>query len=479
MDNTQNIDLEAFAKKVADETAAKIAMKQAEQKAAEQAEAKAQAEMEAARTLEGEKIQATIKTGVETGVEKLMADVKADMEKQSSESENVIAKYKVELEEKQAEIQAMQNSKKSFSDRSNSGDLSAWGKEFLHAKILGQITGKGYETDYAKSIMEKAGVSVAAAAAGNQALDIVTATQFEKEMTIELKAAALFRELAVNSKITILPIQPDAVAATFGSGSPADVANAAGNLQGNLSGTEQGAGVYNASSVQVEAHRMSSTTYLDNDTDEQTLVSLMPIISDAMVRAHARATDNMVINGNASSPTIVGLYGAATGTDTGAPSIATDANGGRLDGNTILSARAAMKKYGLNPSELAIICSITAYNDLLQDGNFHDISEVGSDLAIKLTGQVGTIFGIPVIVTDTDSGAATGLSQAFTATHHTALVVNTRNFIIPRLKGVSIETEYQAGNQRTAIVAAQSLGFAQLIAGGTLGFASQAITYTA
>ena len=37
MDN-QNIDLEAFAKKVAEDTAAKIAMKQAEQKAAEQAE---------------------------------------------------------------------------------------------------------------------------------------------------------------------------------------------------------------------------------------------------------------------------------------------------------------------------------------------------------------------------------------------------------------------------------------------------------
>ena len=40
MDN-QNIDLEAFAKKVAEDTAAKIAMKQAEQKAAEEAEAKA------------------------------------------------------------------------------------------------------------------------------------------------------------------------------------------------------------------------------------------------------------------------------------------------------------------------------------------------------------------------------------------------------------------------------------------------------
>ena len=40
MDN-QNIDLEAFAKKVAEDTAAKIAMKQAEQKAADEAEAKA------------------------------------------------------------------------------------------------------------------------------------------------------------------------------------------------------------------------------------------------------------------------------------------------------------------------------------------------------------------------------------------------------------------------------------------------------
>ena len=38
---TPEIDLEAFAKKVADETAAKIAMKQAEEKAAAQAEAAA------------------------------------------------------------------------------------------------------------------------------------------------------------------------------------------------------------------------------------------------------------------------------------------------------------------------------------------------------------------------------------------------------------------------------------------------------
>ena len=78
---TPEIDLEAFAKKVADETAAKIAMKQAETKAAEEAEAKAAAEAEAQKAAQEEQVKSTIRTGIETGAEKLMADVQADLEK--------------------------------------------------------------------------------------------------------------------------------------------------------------------------------------------------------------------------------------------------------------------------------------------------------------------------------------------------------------------------------------------------------------
>ena len=54
---TPEIDLEAFAKKVADETAAKIAMKQAETKAAEEAEAKAAAEAEAEKAAQEEQLK--------------------------------------------------------------------------------------------------------------------------------------------------------------------------------------------------------------------------------------------------------------------------------------------------------------------------------------------------------------------------------------------------------------------------------------
>ena len=38
------------------------------------------------------------------------------------------------------------------------------------------------------------------------------------------------------------------------------------------------------------------------------------------------------------------------------------------------------------------------------------------------------------------------------------------NYVIPRLRGVTIETDYEVANQRNVIVASQSLGFNQLVA---------------
>ena len=125
--------------------------------------------------------------------------------------------------------------------------------------------------------------------------------------------------------------------------------------------------------------------------------------------------------------------------------------------------RSQMKKYGLNPADLLLIVSYTAYNDLLSDVNFQDITEVGTDLAIKRTGVVGSIFAIPVVVSD-DAGLATDKTVA-TAIEPCAVLANVPNYIIPRMKGVSLETEYQVGNQRTAIVASQSVGFEELFAG--------------
>mgnify|MGYP001257729931 CR=1 FL=1 len=132
---TPEIDLEAFAKKVADETAAKIAMKQAEEKAA----AKAEAEAKEAQALEAKKVETSIKSGIQTGVEKLEADMKADLEAKDANFAEVTAKYETALKEHASELEAMRNSKRDFSGRSQKGDLSSFGKDFLNASNLGLL----------------------------------------------------------------------------------------------------------------------------------------------------------------------------------------------------------------------------------------------------------------------------------------------------------------------------------------------------
>ena len=49
----------------------------------------------------------------------------------------------------------MRESKRIFSDRGNSDWKKAFEADIMDAKMLGLATGKGFETDLAKSVMEK------------------------------------------------------------------------------------------------------------------------------------------------------------------------------------------------------------------------------------------------------------------------------------------------------------------------------------
>ena len=116
---TPEIDPDAFAKKVAEETAAKIAIRQVEEKAAaEQAaaeEIEKAAEAAEAKAQQEEEVQAAIKVGVESGADRLMADMEAKMqEKDADPMAKVVAEHQEVLKEKQSELDAMRESKRVF-----------------------------------------------------------------------------------------------------------------------------------------------------------------------------------------------------------------------------------------------------------------------------------------------------------------------------------------------------------------------------
>jgi HK97 family phage prohead protease len=460
-DNTQTpaVDLEAVVKQAAEEAADRaavaFAMKQAEQKAADKAEADEKA---AAIAAEKEQREA-IETAVQTGTERLVKDLEEKLASKENDMAETINQFKKELEDKQDEIANMRNSKRIFDDRldqkSDKERIKAMGREFMYAHMLGVITGKGWDTDYAKEVAEKGGIDYTTNAPD---LDQEIQDNIQKEITVHTKVADLFREVPVNGAATVLPFQGDVGLAEW------KIADTTGNLENNPLDSAGAANEYRAGQITMNVYRLVSSTYMDNDTDEQVLVNLMPMLTEGVARAHARAVEAALLNGGGS---VTGLNTfAAEGADIAAASAP-----GALTAADLLAGRALMGKFGLTPEDIVYIVNQDEYYSLLQDSAFQNLNEVGP-MATKIKGMIGAVYGSPVLVSDEFPTVADAAAGAF--------IVNTRNYLIPRLRGVKVEQDYQVWEQRRVIVASQSLGFTEIQAGSSGVFEpSIKLTYSA
>jgi HK97 family phage prohead protease len=452
-EKTPTIDLEALAEKVAEKTTASFAMKQAKQKAAEEKAAKEIAEKAKAAEKRQEEVQVAIKTGTDNLVE----DLEKRFQEKEANFDEIVKQFRTELDEKAEELEKLQSSKRFFVDRTSNMTtkqiVEANSDEFMHAHLLGVITGKNWKTDYAKEVFEKAGLDYTTDTTLGD-LDQEVRDMIQKEVWYETKVASLFREISVNGRATVLPLQTDVDYATWAINQGFDPA-AHGTLENRNDVT---ANTYKARSVTMTVDRMISSTYIDNDVDEKTLVNLLPMLTQGVARAHARAVENAILlpTGTVSVSHVDDLPGTAAASGTtvsiASPGVATAAD--------LIAGRAAMGKYGLQPSEIAYVVSPDCYYNLIADPEFQNLNEVG-EIATKLRGVVGGVFGSPVIVSEEFEAKANGVPFCY--------IVNRNNYLIPRLRGFRLEQDYEVANQRRMIVATQSLGFTELFDGDGAG----------
>ena len=467
-----NFDLEAFAKKVAADTAAEIAMKQAESKAAEQkaAEEAAQKATDEAEVLKANEVadQEKTKTIVEaglTGAEKLMNDVESRVNENYSNLESVVKSLESQLAEKSEEIMNIRESKRHFSDRSSNGD---WKKTFeqdiIDAKFAGLATGKGWDNDVAKSLMEKvnahSGVAVSSAD-----FEQIVSTQIERDIQNELVLAPLFREIPMTSANMIIPILPDAGYAEFTGNQAATGSSPHGNLQERGDAYNPGsAGGVDMTERTISTKKLISQSYLGNETEEDAILPILPLIRESMVRAHARGIENAILAGDDAD----GAYGTSGAAFEGLLHLARNDSDYTQSGTAfatdkivatdLLEMRKNMGKYGINPNEVVYIVSQRSYYELLEDAEFQDANLVG-DMATKLSGEIGQVFGSRVLLCDEFATPAVAKFGA--------IAVNPRNYVLPRLRGVTVESDYEVANQRRVLVASQRIGFTDLIDGAT------------
>ena len=463
-----SIDLEAFAKKVAEDTATKIAMKQAEAKAAEvkanEEAAEKQASEEATQKAAQEAKEMETKTIVEaglTGAEKLMNDLEARVNEKNEDLKTVVDSLEKQLAEKSEEIMSIRESKRTFA-KGNGGD---WKKDFendiIDAKFAGLATGKGWNNDYAQGVM-KAVNAHSGTEVSSADFEQIVSTNIERDIQNELVLAPLFREIAMTSANMIIPILPDAGYAEFASAQTASGSSPHGNLdpRGNALGSPY-TGV-NLTERTLNTVKLISQSYLGNETEEDAILPILPLIRESMVRSHARSIENAILAGNSSTDGVYGsgafegLLTASAGDSDFTQPTGTFAASDVVEASDLLGMRKNMGKYGINPSEVVYIVSQDVYYNLLEDAEFQDANLVG-DMATKLNGEIGQVFGSRVIMCDEFATKAAGKFGA--------IAVYPRNYVMPRLRGVTIESDYEVANQRRVLVASQRLGFTDLIDG--------------
>ena len=469
----ENFDLEGFAKEVAKKTATEIAMAQAEKQAKAEADAevaKAEAEAEEAALQEKKaEVESIVKAGTE-GAERLVSDLEDRVAKDYSNIETVVEELKAELAEKSEEIVNIRESKRVFSQRGNKDWKEAFSQDIDDAYMLGKATGKGYETKFAQDVMEKvnahSGVAVSSADFEQE-----VSTNVERDIQNELILAPLFKEIPMNAATMIMPVLPDAGYAEFTSNQAASGSSPHGNLaeRGDTYGSPFGG--IDLTERSLSTKKLISTSYLGNETEEDAIMPILPLIRESMIRSHARSIEAGLLVGNladgpfgTSGACFDGIVTLASG-DSDKTQSSTAFASESLTAANLLAARKNMGKYGVNASDVIYIVNQQEWYNLMDDAEFQDVNLVGSELASKVKGSVGMVYGSPVIMCD--EFATPAVSKFY------AVAVNPKMFAMGRLRGVTIESDYEVVNQRRVLVASQRIGFIDIIDNVTSKWALQ------
>ena len=418
-------ELEQMLAKAAKDAADAVIKAQADAKAAEVAKAAEEAAFEA-------RVASVVKSQ-ESGAERLLADIEKRFAEQTNMQKSAIEGLESVLKEKAAELEAIQKSKMSFSDKQGQEATNYADRE--KAVLLSKIMGKSIEsTKYGRDLVEKAGAHVP-----NATWELEVSRNMENEIRRRLVIVPNFRALDMQTNVMKIPVNPEAGLATWIANTSFGTTASPGSAQ-----------THQLKEITLSAYKLATMEYLAYEEEEDSLLILLPIIRDAMIRRVARGMDKAYLYDVNSPFTGVAAYDAT--------SVATVTNTGTVTTADLRKLRKDLGVWGLEPSDLRYIVSTETYFDLMDDTIFQTMDKVGA-AATVLTGQVGQIGGTPVLVSDAFAARTGGTSS--TNTNIGAICVAPANFLAGNQRGLRFDTQDLVETQRKVLVASLRTGLTQ------------------
>lgn len=412
----------------------------AQEKAA--ADAAAKAAEEAAMQDRINKAVAAV-TPSTTGAEKLLEEVTKRIEAVETAGKKSLADLETALNEKAAELAAIQKSKMTFAE-GKSDEISYEDKE--KAVILSKMMGKSIEgTKFGRELLAKAevgGKNPSHMASTTWELEV--SFNMENEIRRKLVVAPLLRNIAMQTNVMTIPVNPEAGLGTWVT-----------NTQFGTTASPGATVTHQLKEITLNAYKLATTEYLMYEEQEDSLITLLPIVRDAMVRRIARSLDKAFSIGVGSGADPVkglGMYDATstlTVTGTGAVTVA-----------NMRTLRKNLGVWGLEPDNVAFLVCNDVYYDLLDSTDFLTMDKVGAK-ATLLTGQIGAIGNSPVIVCSSLANKATGGTTS-AATNIGVIAFATSNFIVGNQRGLRFDTQDLVETQRKVMVASLRTGMTQI-----------------
>ena len=454
----QTIDLTALAKEISSMVKGDLKAEEKARQDAEDAAAKAAAQVEATAKTAAERIIEDLRSEIvekETATAEALQGIRDALKDQheNGELEKAFA-----AENKDNKMKYTQETKGSFDD------IPQYVKDgMLYAsKVYGcDIT----ETKTFKDYVKKSNMEHWDAGVTGEWEDEYS-TRVQNAMREQLVVEPLFPGVPMSTPTLNMPINPEAGDATWIHSSAYRTSRNPADETGDGSNTSTGEAQDHQLDEQVLiAYKLATREYIGYEEEEDSIVALSPIISDAVTRRMARASDLSFLRGvgqlsSGAFDPILGLEGRGANTTD-----VTVAGGAGWEANftedDIVTMRRNLNLYGLDAARLTLLCSHDLYYAIMTLSLFKPVNQYGPKATVH-TGEVGSLFGVKVLVSQQFDNAAITTGTVGTTL---GIMVRSDNFLTGSLRGIMTEADRDIINQKRVIVSSRRFAFNDIITG--------------
>lgn len=339
-------------------------------------------------------------------------------------------------------------------DETQKKSFDAWADDvYILSKMLGRHPKEtSLWKKLEKSSMLSKAMDITTSGEGTDWVPTNFSATLREKIRVQGKIAPLFETIPMPTNVYKLPFEGADATAYYVGETIVD------------SGTAIPASTPGTTAPYLTARKLAVRVIASEELVEDSIIPILPYLRDKVVGAISKARELAILHGDRSSTYNTGvtdgrdarkawnglqyhaLVCGVTAKTSGAGAALTSAMLGTL--------RSYMGKYAINPSECAVICGVKTYHSLVKDSALDQVSELG-DKATLLSGQLASIWGIPVVVSEhiQEDLNVSGAYDNSTKTQSCAIIVHRPSFVIGDRRKVTIDSEKMIDTDQRKVVA--------------------------